>query len=92
MDRRAQLHDQERSLRRGRGLGIDTLKTPEPSPPVTTLEEVRALEREVIARALDASGGKIYGTDGAAAKLGIKATTLASRLKKLGLGKARSSE
>lgn len=67
-------------------------EAPGPAPSVTTLDEVRALERDVIARALDASGGKIYGADGAAAKLGIKATTLASRLKKLGLGKARSSE
>jgi len=34
-------------------------------------------------RALARSGGKIYGPDGAAALLGVKPTTLASRLKRL---------
>jgi transcriptional regulator with GAF, ATPase, and Fis domain len=42
-------------------------------------------ERELIRRALEESGGKIYGADGAAARLGLKPTTLASRIKAAGL-------
>ncbi|MCG8339613.1 MAG: hypothetical protein MJE63_34320, partial [Proteobacteria bacterium] len=35
--------------------------------------------------ALKISGGKLYGKDGAAELLGVKPTTLQSRMKKLGL-------
>ena len=73
-------------------VGLEAPSAHEPAPvataeEITTLEDVRALERRVVAQALESSGGKVYGNDGAAAKLGIKPTTLASRLKKLGLGK-----
>lgn len=49
---------------------------------IVTLEEA---ERSHIRAALAASGGKIYGEDGAARLLGIKPTTLQSRMKKLAL-------
>jgi transcriptional regulator with GAF, ATPase, and Fis domain len=42
-------------------------------------------ERELLRRALDATGGKIYGKDGAAALLRLKPTTLQAKLKKHGL-------
>lgn len=42
-------------------------------------------EREHILAALKAAGGKVGGPDGAAARLGIKRTTLQSRIKKLGI-------
>jgi transcriptional regulator with GAF, ATPase, and Fis domain len=42
---------------------------------------------EHIRQALLARGGKIYGPDGAAALLGIKPSTLQSRMKKLGITK-----
>lgn len=42
-------------------------------------------ERERILRALEESGGKISGPDGAAARLGLRRTTLQSRMKKLGI-------
>jgi formate hydrogenlyase transcriptional activator len=45
------------------------------------LEE--AAERDRILQALDASGGKVSGADGAAARLGLRRTTLQSRMKKL---------
>jgi transcriptional regulator with GAF, ATPase, and Fis domain len=45
--------------------------------------EMRRLERDNLRRALARTGGKIYGPDGAAALLGVKPTTLASRLKRL---------
>ncbi|AEJ18863.1 sigma 54-interacting transcriptional regulator [Gracilinema caldarium] len=40
-----------------------------------------------IRQALKACGGKIYGSDGAAALLGLKPSTLQSRMKKLGIRK-----
>ena len=36
---------------------------------------------------LELTGGKIYGPDGAAARLGLKPTTLQSRMKKLGVSR-----
>jgi len=54
-----------------------------PEAPILTDSEIRALEARNIQAALQASGGKIYGRDGAAARLGIKPTTLASRIKSL---------
>ncbi|MBX7081972.1 MAG: sigma 54-interacting transcriptional regulator [Nannocystaceae bacterium] len=39
-------------------------------------------EKQLLRRALDATGGKIYGADGAAALLRLKPTTLQAKLKK----------
>ncbi len=50
---------------------------------VLTREDLKLKERESIVAALAQSGGKIFGPDGAAQKLGMKPTTLASRLKAL---------
>jgi transcriptional regulator with GAF, ATPase, and Fis domain len=47
--------------------------------------ELRALERENLGRALARSGGRIYGTGGAAELLGLRPTTLASRIRALGI-------
>jgi formate hydrogenlyase transcriptional activator len=44
-----------------------------------------ASEREKILRALKESQGRVAGPDGAASRLGIKRTTLISRMKKLGI-------
>jgi formate hydrogenlyase transcriptional activator len=38
--------------------------------------------RDLLSRALDASGGRIYGASGAAARLGLKPTTLQGKLKR----------
>lgn len=46
---------------------------------------VREIERENLRRVLEAAGGKVYGPEGAAERLGIKPTTLNSRLKAMGL-------
>ncbi|MBI5131254.1 MAG: sigma 54-interacting transcriptional regulator [Rhodopseudomonas palustris] len=59
---------------------------PEPRPAVLTAAELRNLERQNIAAALRACGGKIFGNDGAAAMLEMTPTTLASRIKALGIG------
>ena len=47
--------------------------------------EWRRRERANVRAALERSGGRIYGPDGAASLLGIKPTTLISRLQALGL-------
>lgn len=53
--------------------------------PLLTDAEVRRLERENIEQAIARAGGKIYGRGGAAELLGLKPTTLAYRMKALGL-------
>jgi|GEM_PF-3793222 len=47
-----------------------------------TWEEMSAVYLKSV---MDSCGGKIYGADGAAAKLGLKPTTLQSKLKRLGV-------
>ena len=44
------------------------------------LQDLKATERALIEDALAKTGGKIYGPDGAAALLGLKPTTLASKI------------
>lgn len=56
-----------------------------PIRPGTGLQEFREQERDHILHALRQTGGKIYGSDGAAALLGLPPTTLVSRLRKYGL-------
>jgi hypothetical protein len=53
--------------------------------PVLTEKELRDLESENYRRALLRSNGKLYGPQGAGALLGIAPTTLASRLRNLGI-------
>lgn len=55
--------------------------------PPSTEAERRAQERAMIIAALEASGGKVFGAGGAAERLGLKPTTLASRIKRLGIEK-----
>ena len=50
---------------------------------VLSKEEMKRQERENILKALEQSRGKIYGPEGAAAILGMKPTTLTSRMKKM---------
>jgi formate hydrogenlyase transcriptional activator len=47
----------------------------------------RSGERERVLEALRVSNGRIGGADGAAAKLGLRRTTLQSRIKKLNIGR-----
>lgn len=55
------------------------------TPRIMTIQEMQELEASNIQAALTESKGKIYGVDGAAARLGMKPTTLASRIKALGI-------
>jgi transcriptional regulator with GAF, ATPase, and Fis domain len=53
-----------------------------PERPVSSLEEV---ERAHVVRVLEECGWKVRGKDGAAESLGLKRSTLQSRMKKLGI-------
>ncbi|TWT50877.1 Formate hydrogenlyase transcriptional activator [Rubripirellula amarantea] len=59
--------------------------TSEEATPILTASQLRELEAANIRRALKASAGKVYGASGAATLLGIKPTTLSSRIKSLGI-------
>ena len=61
----------------------------EPAAALTTLEEA---EREHIMRALRESRGVVGGPAGAAARLGLKRTTLQSRMQKLGIARGAGSQ
>jgi DNA-binding NtrC family response regulator len=53
--------------------------------PLLTEQALRELERENLRRALRRTRWKVSGPDGAAELLGLRPTTLASRMRKLGL-------
>ncbi|MCG3197585.1 MAG: Anaerobic nitric oxide reductase transcription regulator NorR [bacterium] len=90
----------ERAVIRSRrgGLSLDLPEDDDSDPKVslTSLaeaeivseEEMRRRERDNYLAALRATNWKIYGADGAAILLGLKPTTLVSRMKKMGLRKA----
>jgi formate hydrogenlyase transcriptional activator len=56
-------------------------------PTLLTRDELKRQERDGIAAALKQTGGKIFGTGGAAELLGMKPTTLASRVTALKLNR-----
>jgi transcriptional regulator with GAF, ATPase, and Fis domain len=61
------------------------IPTPIADGPMLTRAELKQRERENIAAALAQTHGKVFGANGATALLGMKPTTLASRIKALGL-------
>jgi transcriptional regulator with GAF, ATPase, and Fis domain len=54
-------------------------------PEFLTEPEIQRRERENLRTVLNKTGWKIKGADGAAELLGVKPTTLISRIKKMGL-------
>ncbi len=56
-------------------------------PALLTRDELKRQERDGIAAALKQTDGKVFGPGGAAELLGMKPTTLASRIKALGLNR-----
>lgn len=65
------------------------LPTSELQPPAsTTVTSIQRAERDWILYALRQCRGVVGGPDGAAARLGLKRTTLNSRMKKLGISRA----
>jgi transcriptional regulator with GAF, ATPase, and Fis domain len=66
--------------------------TDAPEPEYFTETEIRRLERENILAILRKTGWKIKGANGAAELLGVKPTTLISRMEKLGLKRPAGAE
>ena len=66
-------------------LPLRRAKLEERAPQLLTREDLRRLERESIVFALKQAGGKIFGPNGAAKLLGMKPTTLTSRIVAVGL-------
>jgi formate hydrogenlyase transcriptional activator len=58
-------------------------------PPVASQGTQRDSERELISRTLKQTNGVIDGPRGAAARLGVKRTTLYSRMQKLGISRTK---
>ena len=61
-----------------------------PGPAFLTEAEMRRRERENLLAVLEHAGWKVKGPDGAAELLGVKPTTLVSRMKKMGLSRPPS--
>jgi transcriptional regulator with GAF, ATPase, and Fis domain len=59
---------------------------------ILTDAELRRLEKDNLLEALRICNGKIYGPSGASELLGIKPTTLISRMKKMGIAKRETNE
>jgi transcriptional regulator with GAF, ATPase, and Fis domain len=95
-------HVVERAVILGRGKSLElgellprsmsrSRTSPEPAPeePLPTLAELKRRERALLELALTRANGKVSGPGGAAERLGVKPTTLASKLAALGLRPAR---
>ncbi len=83
-------------LTSGDVLSVDEFWLSKHSPPHSsqlqsslTSEDERGAERKLIEAALAESRGRVYGPAGAAAELGIPASTLRSKIKKLKITKSR---
>jgi transcriptional regulator with GAF, ATPase, and Fis domain len=76
----------------GEDVATPPIATSSESRRVLTDAEIRRLEADNIRAALKATAGKVYGRNGAAALLNVKPTTLASRMKALGLVRSYSQE
>ncbi|BDU74464.1 sigma-54-dependent Fis family transcriptional regulator [Mesoterricola silvestris] len=64
------------------------LRSAAPGPlPGPAPEDLRSVERDAILKALRQCAGRIYGAGGAALRLGLRPTTLQSRMKKLGIAR-----
>jgi formate hydrogenlyase transcriptional activator len=83
----------ERALVLGGGgpLRISFALTTMATAPDPGVESLAAATRRSIERALAASEQRIYGPAGAAARLGLKPSTLQSKMVKLGITRAPSS-
>src|SRR5436190_3210687 len=58
-----------------------------PQAAAASLDDIKEQEQNLVIDALTKTRGKIYGADGAAALLGMKPTTLSSRIHRMGLKK-----
>jgi PAS domain S-box-containing protein len=82
--------DLERVLPETFAVAQPEAKTTDDSKRVLTAEQMQQLERENIVLALESTGGKVSGENGAARLLGINPSTLHSRMKALGIRRPRN--
>jgi transcriptional regulator with GAF, ATPase, and Fis domain len=68
-------------------LSVPVKISPKDGETILTREQIRSTERANIIAALLQTNGKVFGNDGAAAILGMKPSTLASRIKALNIAK-----
>lgn len=68
---------------------MSEMNLPAGHSPVAAAQTYEDLERQGILEALKASGGAVGGPHGAAARLGLKRTTLNSKMKRLGLDRPK---
>ncbi len=66
--------------------------TTEPSSKVLTALELEEFERRNLLRALEACGWKISGSEGVSALLGLPPSTVASRIKALGISRFKPAQ
>ncbi|MEW6209609.1 MAG: sigma 54-interacting transcriptional regulator [Acidobacteriota bacterium] len=77
-------------LTQGSELEVSLSELKSSAPPSTAnISSLEAAEREHILRALEATNWVVGGPNGAAARLGMKRTTLQSRMQKLGLERGK---
>jgi formate hydrogenlyase transcriptional activator len=74
-------------LTRGTSLEIPLAELRAAPPDLTTPLTLEDAERDHIRRVLEQANGVVGGPNGAAARLGMKRTTLQSKMKKLGIGR-----
>ena len=74
-------------LTRGTALQVPVVELRPATPPAGAPTTLAAAERDAIVRALRDAHWVLGGPEGAAARLGMKRTTLQSRLRKLGLAR-----
>lgn len=78
----------EKTLKPSRNAGLKVEEsTPAREAKIRTREQLREEEKNNILAALERTNGKVFGPGGAAELLGMRPTTLASRLRALGLEK-----
>jgi transcriptional regulator with GAF, ATPase, and Fis domain len=70
--------------------GLPMPRAAAPGPGPGPAGDLRSIEREAVLAALRHCGGRVYGPAGAALRLGLKPTTLQSRMKKLGISRSTS--
>ena len=75
----------ERAALREKLRALEGSPTASVTPAIVTRADLRQMERQTIVAALARTGGKVFGPHGAAAVLAMKPTTLASRIKALGI-------
>jgi formate hydrogenlyase transcriptional activator len=78
----------------GDTLGIDPawLSSPAPAKPSEGPTQLRDVERETILDALRRSRGRVYGSRGAAALLGLKPTTLYGKMRRHGISRDAAAD